>query len=164
MVPAVSAAVWSVDKTQPIVRVMTMDRLMARTQAQRRFVLLLFEAFGVVALVLASVGLYGVLAGSVAERIREIGVRVALGATRGDILTLVLRDGMRLAMLGIVLGLCGAAAASRGLASLLFGTSRLDPASWAGMAALLAAVAVLACWIPARRAAAVDPSITLRAE
>jgi putative ABC transport system permease protein len=164
LVPAVKSAIWSVDKEQPIVRVMTMDRLMAITEAQRRFILILFDAFGVVALLLAAVGLYGVLSGSVSERIPEIGVRMALGATRSDILTLVLRDGMRLTAFGMMMGLCGAFAASRGTASLLFGTSALDPVSWLGMMAVLAMVAALACWIPAWRSANVDPSSALRAE
>ncbi len=164
LVPAVKSAIWSVDKEQPIVRVMTMDRLMAITEAQRRFILILFDAFGVVALLLAAVGLYGVLSGSVSERIPEIGVRMALGATRSDILTLVLRDGMRLTAFGMMMGLCGAFAASRGTASLLFGTSALDPVSWLGMMAVLAIVAALACWIPAWRSANVDPSSALRAE
>jgi putative ABC transport system permease protein len=164
LVPAVKAAVWSVDKDQPIVRVATMEGLMAITEAQRRFVLILFEAFGLIALVLAAVGLYGVLSGSVAERTREIGVRAALGATRRDLLALILGDGMRLTALGMTLGLLGAAAASRGIVSLLFGTSALDPASWLGMVALLGAIAVLACCVPAWRAATVDPAVTLRAE
>jgi putative ABC transport system permease protein len=164
LVPAVKSAIWSVDKDQPIVRVMTMDRLMAITEAQRRFILILFDAFGVVALLLAAVGLYGVLSGSVSERIPEIGVRMALGATRSDILTLVLRDGMRLTAFGMMMGLCGAFAASRGTVSLLFGTSALDPVSWLGMMAVLAIVAALACWIPAWRSANVDPSSALRAE
>ena len=137
---------------------------MAITEAQRRFVLILFEAFGLIALVLAAVGLYGVLSGSVAERTREIGVRAALGATRRDLLALILGDGMRLTALGMTLGLLGAAAASRGIVSLLFGTSALDPASWLGMVALLGAIAVLACCVPAWRAATVDPAVTLRAE
>jgi putative ABC transport system permease protein len=164
LVPAVKTAIWSVDKNQPIVRVTTMDRLMAISEAQRRFILILFEAFGIVALLLAAVGLYGVLSGSVAERIHEIGVRMALGATRGDILALALRDGMRLTALGMLLGLCGAFAASRAIHSLLFGTSALDPASWLGMMALLATVAAVACWVPAWHGASVDPSIALRAE
>jgi putative ABC transport system permease protein len=164
LVPAVKAAVWSVDKDQPIVRVATMEGLMAITESQRRFVLILFEAFGLIALVLAAVGLYGVLSGSVAERTREIGVRAALGATRQDLLALILRDGMRLTAVGMTLGLLGAAAASRGIVSLLFGTSALDPASWLGMVALLGAIAVLACCVPAWRAATVDPAVTLRAE
>jgi putative ABC transport system permease protein len=164
LVPAVKSAIWSVDKDQPIVRVITMDRLMAITEAQRRFILILFETFGIVALLLAAVGLYGVLSGSVAERTHEIGVRMALGATRNDILALALRDGMRLTAFGVGIGLCGALAASRAIASLLFGTSALDPLSWFSILALLGAVAVLACWVPAWRGARVDPSIALRLE
>lgn len=164
LVPSVKAAIWSVDKNQPIVRVVTMDRMMAISQAQRRFILILFESFGIVALSLAAIGLYGVLSGSVAERIHEIGIRMALGATRSNILALALRDGMRLAVLGIALGLCGAFAASRAITSLLFGTSPLDPISWLGMSLLLTFVAVLACWIPALRGSKVDPATTLRSE
>ncbi|HUA16855.1 MAG TPA: ABC transporter permease [Verrucomicrobiae bacterium] len=164
LVPDVKSAVWSVDKDQPIVRILTMDRMVAITEAQRRFVLILFEAFGIVALVLAGVGLYGVLAGSISERIHEIGVRMAMGATRGHILTMALRDGMRLTALGIGIGACAALAASRGIVSLLFGTSALDLLSWVGVLAVLAFVSVLACWVPAWRAANVDPSTTLRSE
>jgi putative ABC transport system permease protein len=164
LVPAARAAIWFVDKDQPIVRVITMDRLMGFSEAQRRFVLILFEAFGIAALLLAAVGLYGVLSGNVTERIQEIGVRMALGATRGDIVALVLRDGMRLTAFGMAIGLCGAFAASRGIVSLLFGTSALDPVSWIGMIVLLAAVAALACWIPAWRSANIDPSSALRAD
>jgi putative ABC transport system permease protein len=162
--PAAKNAIWSVDSTQPIVRVMAMDRIMAIGEAERRFVLILFEAFGLVALVLAAVGIYGVLSGSVTERTREIGVRAALGASRRDLLTLILRDGMRLTAFGIAIGLFGALAASQALATLLFGVSRLDPASWLGVILVLAAVACIACWAPAWRATRVDPSITLRAE
>jgi putative ABC transport system permease protein len=164
LVPGVKSAIWSVDRDQPIVRVITMDRLMAITEAQRRFILILFETFGIVALLLAAVGLYGVLSGSVAERIHEIGVRMALGATRNDILALALRDGMRLTAFGVGIGLFGALAASRGIASLLFGTSALDPLSWLSMLALLTIVAISACWIPAWRGASVDPSSALRSE
>ena len=164
MAAAVKAAIWSVDKDQAIVRVVTMDRLMAITEAQRRFVLILFEAFALVALVLAAVGLYGVLAGSVGERVHEIGVRMALGARRSDILALTLGDGMKLAGIGLGIGVCGALAASRGITSLLFGTSALDPVTWLGMVGLLALVAVAACWVPAWRGTWVDPCSTLRAE
>ncbi len=164
LVPSLKNAIWSVDRNKPIVRVVTMNKLLAVTEAERPFVLTLFEVFGIVALVLAAVGIYGILSGSVTERTREIGVRVALGASRGDILSLVLRQGMRLTAIGIVLGLCGAIAASRALATLLFGISRLDPAAYLGVIALLAVVAATACWTPAWRAARVDPSITLRAE
>jgi putative ABC transport system permease protein len=164
LAPAVKSAIWSVDRDQPIVRVFTMDRLITITEAQRHFILILFEAFGIVALLLAAIGLYGVLSGSVAERIHEIGVRMALGATRGNILAMALRDGMQLTAFGMGAGLCGAFAASRGIESLLFGTSALDAVSWFGMLALLAAVAISACWVPAWRGAKVEPSITLRSE
>jgi putative ABC transport system permease protein len=164
LVPAVKSAIWSVDKDQPIVRVITMDRLMAVTEAERRFILILFETFGIVALLLAAVGLYGVLSGSVAERIHEIGVRMTLGATRNDILSLALRDGIRLTAFGLGIGLFGAFAASRGIASLLFGTSAFDPISWFSALALLGAVAVVACSVPAWRSASVDPSSALRSE
>ena len=138
LAPTVKSAIWSVDKDQPIVRVITMDRMMEITEAQRRFILILFETFGIVALLLAALGLYGVLSTSVAERIHEIGVRMALGATRSDILALALRDGMRLTAFGIGIGVCGAFAAGRATAASLFGTSTLDPVSWLGMSALFA--------------------------
>ncbi len=164
LAPAVRQAVWSVDRDQPIVRVATMDELLAASAAERRFASILFESFGLAALVLAAVGIYGVLSGSVNERTREIGVRLALGASRGHILALVLRQGMTLTGIGVAAGLCGAAAASSALVSLLFGVSRLDPTAYLGVVALLAAVSAAACWVPAWRAARVDPSITLRAE
>ncbi len=164
LAPAIERAIWSVDKNQPVVRVMTMDRMMALAEAERRFVLILFEAFGIAALMLAAVGLYGVLSGNVTERTREIGVRVALGASRGDILGLILSDGMRLTAFGIVIGLCGAAVATRAIATLLFGISPLDPIAWMGVIVILAGVSAIACWAPASRASRIDPSITLRAE
>lgn len=164
LVSAVRNAIWSVDKDQPIVRVATMNNLLAVSEAERHFVLILFEVFGVVALALAAVGIYGVLSGGVTERIREIGLRAALGASRGDILTLVLRQGMRLTGLGILIGLCGAAVTSRAMITLLFGVSRLDPATYLGVIVLLGIVSGIACWIPAWRAASVDPTVALRYE
>jgi putative ABC transport system permease protein len=164
LAPAVKSAIWSVDRNQPVVRVETMTHLVEITQAERRFVLILFAAFGLVALILAAVGIYGVLSGSVNERMREIGVRAALGASRGHILTLVLRDGMLLTVIGIIIGLGTAAATSQILGTLLFGISRLDPATYFGAVAVLTLVATLACATPAWRASRVDPSITLRAE
>jgi putative ABC transport system permease protein len=162
--PAVRQAIWSVDKDQPVVRVATMDDLLAASAAERRFALILFEAFALAALVLAAAGIYGVLAGSVAERTREIGVRAALGASRGNILALVVRQGMTLTVLGAVIGLMGAAAASQAIVTLLFGVSRLDPVTYLGVIALLLAVSAVACWVPAWRAARVDPATTLRSE
>jgi putative ABC transport system permease protein len=164
LAPAIRQAIWSVDKDQPIVRVATMDDLLVATAAERRFALILFESFGIVALVLAATGIYGVLAGSVTERMREIGVRLALGASRGNILALVVRQGMTLTGLGVVVGLCGAVAASQAIITLLFGVSQFDPITYLGVTALLAGVSVVACWVPAWRAARVDPSIILRAE
>jgi putative ABC transport system permease protein len=161
---AVKSAVWSVDRNQPVVRVMTMQRMVEVSEAERRFVLILFGAFGLVALVLAAVGIYGVLSGSVNERTREIGVRAALGASRRDLLTLVLRDGLLLAAMGMGIGVAGAAAASQGLKSLLFGISRLDPLTYMGVVLLLALVAVVACATPAWRASRIDPAVTLRGE
>jgi putative ABC transport system permease protein len=162
--PFVKNAIWSVDRNQPVVRVETMSHLVEISEAERRFVLILFAAFGLVALTLAAVGIYGVLSGSVNERIREIGVRAALGASRRQILALVLRDGMLLTLLGMVIGLGVAATTSQTLSTLLFGISRLDPATYFGVAAVLTLVAALACATPAWRASRVDPSITLRAE
>ena len=164
LVPAVKAAIWSVDKNQPIVRIMTMDRMMAISEAQRLFVLMLFEAFAFVSLILSAIGLYGVLSGAITDRAHEIGVRMALGATRSNILALALRDGMHLTGVGIGFGLCGAFAASRAINSLLFGTSSLDPVSWFGMSALLIVVAAFSSWIPAWRGSKVDPATTLRSE
>jgi len=157
-------AVWSVDKDQPVARVATMSQLVAISAAERRFVLILFEAFAIVALVLAGIGIYGVLSGSVAERTREIGVRTALGASRSGILSLILRQGLSLTGVGVVLGLAGAFAATRVIETLLFGVSRLDPVTYLGVVVLLAGTALVACWLPARRASQVDPVITLRAE
>ena len=152
------------DKDQPIVRVSTMDSLVTASAAERRFALVLFEAFALAALILAAAGIYGVLSGSVTERTREIGMRSALGASRGGILALVLRQGLTLTAVGVAIGLIGAAITSRLLITLLFGISPLDPATYVAVIGLLVTVSAVACWIPAWRAAQVDPCITLRAE
>ena len=164
LLPAIKSAIWSVDKNQPIVRVATMERLLAATAAERRFTLILFEAFGIVALALAAIGIYGVLSGSVAERTREIGIRLALGAPRASILSLVVRQGMMLMVVGAIIGIAGSLAAGRAIASQLFGVTPLDIATYAGVVLLLAGVSVGACWLPAWRASRVDPCVTLRAE
>ena len=160
----VRQAVWSVDKDQPIVRVMTMGALLADSAAERRFALIVFEAFAIAALVLAAAGIYGVISASVTERTREIGIRSALGASRRNILALVLRQGMVLTVLGIAIGLAGAVSTSHALSALLFGVSRLDPLTYVSVTALLLAVSLIACGLPARRAARLDPASTLRAE
>jgi putative ABC transport system permease protein len=164
LTPAIKKAIWSVDKDQPIVRIATIDDLLAVSAAERRFVLILFEAFGLVALALAATGIYGVLSGSVTERMREIGVRAALGATRGDIVGLVIRQGMTLTLIGMAIGISGAVAASQILVTLLFGVSRLDLTTYLGVIALLGSVSLIACGVPAWRAAKVDPVLALRYE
>jgi len=164
LAPAIRQAIWSVDKDQPIVRVARLDDLVTASAAERRFALILFEAFALAALVLAAAGIYGVLAGSVAERTREIGVRAALGASRADILALVVRQAMELTGYGIVCGLAAAVAASRAVAAMLFGISRLDPITYVSVVILLTAVAAAASGIPAWRAVRVDPATTLRME
>jgi putative ABC transport system permease protein len=162
--PAIRKAIWSVDKDQPIVRVATMDDLLAATAAERRFALTLFEAFGLVALVLAATGIYGVLSGSVTERTHEIGVRLALGAQRRDVLVLILRQGVELTLSGAGIGLLVAWAVTRVLTKLLYGVSATDPMTFGGVTLLLTLVALLACYLPARRATKVDPMVALRLE
>jgi ABC-type antimicrobial peptide transport system permease subunit len=164
LTPAVEQAIWSVDKDQPIARIATMNDRLAASAAERRFSLILFELFGVIALVLAAVGIYGVLAGSVSERTREIGVRLALGAQHRDVLALILGQGLKLTLSGVALGLVAAWAATRLLINLLYGISATDPLSFGGVALLLIGVALLACYLPAHRATRVDPLTALRHE
>jgi putative ABC transport system permease protein len=164
MAGAVRAAIWSVDKDQPIVRVSTMEKLIETSAAERRFALILFEAFAVVALVLAAAGIYGVLAGVVTERLREIGVRAALGASRGDLVRMILRQGMSLTVAGVVAGIALTLAFVRVISGMLFGISQSDPGTYVAVTIVLGGVAVLACLIPAWRAARVDPAMTLRSE
>jgi putative ABC transport system permease protein len=164
MTNAVRRAVWSVDRNKPITRVATMEQLILRTGSDRRFASVIYGTFAIAALLLAAVGLYGVVSGLVAERTREFGIRSALGATRGEIVRGVLANGLLFTTIGVAIGVAGSFAASRLLETLLFGVSRADPSTYAGVIALLGAVAALACWAPARRAAAVDPVVTLRSE
>ena len=160
----VRAAVRSVDPSQPIINLATMDDVVSRSTAQRRFALLLFAAFGLVALLLASAGIYGVLAGRVAERTREIGLRSALGATPGNIVRMVMREGALLTGVGIVVGVGGALLLSRFLGALLYGVEPADPATLGGVAVVLSLVALVACLVPALRAIRIDPMAALRAE
>jgi putative ABC transport system permease protein len=164
MVAAVRGQVWAVDKDQPVSNIETMERLMAKSVAPRRFNLLLLGVFALVGLALAGVGLYGVMSYTVTQRTREIGVRMALGAQTGDVLRLVIGEGMKLALIGALLGLGGALALTRLLKTLLFEVSATDPLTFIVIAAALIIVALLACWVPARRAASMDPLVSLRVE
>ncbi len=163
-VPAIRRAVWSVDRDQPVVRAQSLQDLVRRSEAQRRFVMTVLLAFALAAATLAGLGLYGVLSGSVTERRHEIGIRAALGASREHILVIVVRRGMALAGIGMGIGLVGASVASALLASLLFETSRADPLTYAGAVVLLGSVSAVACWLPASRAARVDPLATLKTD
>lgn len=157
-------AIWAVDPDQAISRVTMMEDLMAADAAERRFALQVFGLFGLGALLLAGAGIFGVISGSISERTREIGLRSALGATRGAIVGMVLQQGLVLAAFGILAGLTAAVPASGSLSALLFGVKRLDPVTYTAVVLLVALVALLACWIPAYRASRLDPAQTLRAE
>jgi putative ABC transport system permease protein len=161
---AVRQAVQEVDPGLPLYKVATMDEVIAKSLAGHRLNLWLLAIFAGIALVLSAAGLYGVISYLVAQRTREIGVRLALGAQTRDVIGLVMRQGARLTAVGIGLGLLGALAFTRVLASLLFGVSTRDPLTFSGVAALLAAVALLATWLPARRAARVEPIVAIRNE
>lgn len=154
----------SLDPAQPVFDIRTMQQRVEETWATPRLMSFLLGTFAGLALLLAVVGLYGVMAYNGVRRMREIGVRLALGARRRQIVAMMLRQGMRLLVIGLVVGFAGALAASRVLRSLLFQVNATDPFTYVGVALLLAAVAAVACWIPARRASRVDPMITLRAE
>lgn len=161
---SVRQAVWSVDKDQPISNVQTMDQVFSAAISQERFQALLLGLFAALALVLACVGLYGVISYSVAQRTHEIGVRMALGAQPGDVLKLVLRQGMGLTIVGLVVGIAIGSVATRVLSDMLFGVTARDPLTFVGVPALLLLVAFLACYIPARRATRIDPLVALRWE
>ena len=162
--PAVRAAIRELDRQQLIWEVRTMRERVARSIAPRRFTMLLLGCFAFVALLLAAIGIFGVMSYTVTQRTHEIGIRLALGAQTGDMLKMIVGQGMALALVGIGLGLIGAFVVTRLLASLLFGVSTTDPLVYAGVATLLTVIALLACYIPARRAMRVDPMVALRYE
>jgi putative ABC transport system permease protein len=161
---AVRAQVAALNKDQAVFNVRTMEQIVAQSVAARRFSMLLLTVFAVVALALTSLGIYGLMSYAVAQRTREIGVRMALGAQSGAVLRLVIGQGMKLALVGVTLGLVASLALTRTMKNLLFGVSAIDPSTFAAIALLLTLVALLACWIPARRATKVDPMIALRSE
>jgi putative ABC transport system permease protein len=161
---AIRAQVRALDQEQPVTNIQTMGELLDQSLSEAKFNLLLLGLFAVVALVLAAIGVYGVMSYAVTQRTREIGVRMALGAQPRSVLRLVIGQGMTLVSAGVVIGVAASWALTRLMATMLFETRATDPATFASIALLLAAVALVACWIPARRAAKVDPMVALRTE
>jgi putative ABC transport system permease protein len=161
---AIRGEIAALNRDQAIFNVRTMEEIVGLSVAPRRFSMLLLVIFAVVALALASIGIYGMLSYAVAQRTREIGLRMTLGAQRSNVLKLVIAEGMKLAIAGIGLGLVASLLLTRTIKNLLFGVSANDPLTFVAIALLLMFVALLACWIPARRATKVDPMIALRYE
>jgi putative ABC transport system permease protein len=161
---AVRQAVWSVDKDQPVSNVRTMEQVVGSAVSRERFQMLLLALFATLALVLACVGLYGVISYAVVQRTHEIGVRMALGAQPGDVLRLVIRQGMVLTLIGLVFGVAIAFAVTRVMSEMLFNITATDPLTFLGVPIVLGVIAFLACYIPARRATKVDPLVALRYE
>ncbi|HEU0009036.1 MAG TPA: FtsX-like permease family protein, partial [Verrucomicrobiae bacterium] len=161
---SVHRAILEIDPAQPVANVRTLEEVISASVAQRRLTLVLLGSFAGVALLLTAIGLYGVIAYVVTQRTREIGIRMALGANRGSVLALVLRQGMTLAVLGVALGVPAALGLTRVLTSLLYEVKPGDPLTVSGVSLILLLVALLACWLPARRAAKVDPMEALRYE
>ena len=162
LVQSIKARIWESDKTQPFYAVTTMDQLVRDSLKARRFNLLLLSALAALALLLAAIGIYGVMSFTTGQRIHEIGVRMALGAGTTDIIRLVVGQGMALTFTGIGAGLVASFALTRFLSSLLFNITSTDPLTFASITILLSAIALLACYIPARRATKVDPLVALR--
>ncbi len=161
---AVRDQIAALNKDQAIFNVRTMEEIVGQSVAPRRFSMMLLSVFALFALALASIGIYGVMSYAVTQRTREIGLRMTLGAQRGNVLRLVIGDGMKLTLAGVLLGVVAAFALTRTIKSLLFGVSATDPVTFISIALLLLLVALLACWVPARRATKVDPMIALRYE
>jgi putative ABC transport system permease protein len=164
MAAAVRAELAAIDRQLVVARMQPMDALVDRDQAKTRFALLLIGAFAAIAVLLASVGLYGVLATAVRQRTAEIGVRMAMGAAPARIFQLAVGQGMRLGAAGIAIGLAAALALTRAMTSMLVGVRATDPATFAAMAVLFFLIVVAASWVPARRAARLDPTAALREE
>jgi putative ABC transport system permease protein len=162
LVPALKGAIWAVDKNQPISKTETLDQILAESLARRRLYMVLLGVFSCAALLLAAVGIYGMVSYSVSQRTHEIGIRLAIGAARRDVLLLVLGQGARVALLGIAVGVAAALALTRLMSNLLFGVSATDPLTFAGVALLLTLTTLVTSYIPARRAMRVDPMVALR--
>jgi putative ABC transport system permease protein len=162
--PSIRQEIWAVNKNLPFSSIGTMDELLARSTEERRFSLLLLGTFATIALIMAGIGIYGMISFSTKQRSHEIGVRLALGASRRGILRMVVGEGMLLTLLGVVIGLLGAAVLTRSLQALLFDTRAVDPLTFGAVSALLIAIAFIASYVPAHRATKVDPVMALRAE
>jgi len=164
LVSAVTGEIWSVDKDQPVFKIIAMDQLAAESTTLRRVSMSLVVAFAMLALLLATVGIYGVISYSVSQRTHEIGLRMALGAQGRDVLKMLIKEGLVLALIGVGLGLGAGIALTRFLASVLYGVGATDPATFILVPILLIGVAMAACFVPARRATKVDPMVALRYE
>jgi putative ABC transport system permease protein len=162
LVPEIRAQVRTLDKDQPISNVSAMDDVVRSSAAQQWINMVLFAVFASAALILGGSGLYGVISYSVAQRTHEIGIRMALGATRRDVILIIANQGIRLTAIGLGLGLAAALGLTRVMSGLLFGISATDPATFVGVSGILVCVALLACYVPARRATATDPVDALR--
>jgi cell division protein FtsX len=160
----VRQAVWSVNSNLPLASVRTMEEVYNKSVARTSFTLVMLGIAGAMALVLGIIGIYGVISYTVSQRKREIGIRLALGAQGGDVLQMVLKQGAKMALVGVAIGIGAAFALTRLMTNLLFGVTAHDPMTFAAVAALLILVALLACYIPARRAMLVDPIVALRYE
>jgi putative ABC transport system permease protein len=164
LAPAMRRAVWDVDPDQPIREMLTMEQVVAESVSDRRFYAVLLGSFALVAVILAAMGIYGVMAYSVSRRTHEIGVRMALGAARGNVLRQVIARGLLLTGVGVVMGVGGAIGLTRFISSQLYGVDAIDPVTFAAISLLLVGVALAACYMPARDAAGVDPLAALRYE
>ena len=161
---SVRSVVWEIDRDQPVSNISTMEEVLSESIARQRFSMLLLGVFAGLALLLAAVGIYGVMSYSVAQRTREIGIRMALGAQKGDVLKLAVGQGLKLVLVGVAVGLVASLVLTRVMTSLLFGVGANDPATLAVISVFLIGVALFASYIPARRATKVDPLVALRYE
>ena len=164
LIPEIREAVEKIDKSLPVFDVATMNERFSNSISAERFNMLLVLILALLALVLVSVGIYGVTSYAVVQRTREIGVRMALGAGNVDVLKMVVGQGLKLALIGVAVGIAGALALTRFLANLLYGVKPTDPLTFIAVSLILILVALVACYIPARRAAKVDPMVALRYE
>ncbi len=164
LVPEIRRQVASLDKDRPLIQVRTLDRVVAESVADRRLPMLILGGFAAAALLLGAIGVYGIVGYSVAQRTEEFGIRMALGARRGNIVRMVLVQGLRLALFGLLIGVAGSLAVARLISGLLYGVTPADPGTLGATALLILGVVLLACYLPARRAARVDPMTALRCE